>query len=128
MKVYPGSHVDVKVKIEQRQVSESFKTLPFHVRKCRLTEEQTAADSGGGGSLFQFYTQKSCQFECLLNSAKGVCGCSPWNFPLAGMDGDQICQGKKSLCFQEQMGQSKALKVRFFLTKQLNDQLLELDH
>jgi hypothetical protein len=42
-----------------------FKALPLEKRECRLSNEII----DGRPSIFRFYTQKSCIFECTLKTA-----------------------------------------------------------
>ena len=44
-------------------------------RGCRFLNETI----DGEQSIFNYYTQKGCQFEC---SMKFVTNCTPWDFPL----------------------------------------------
>jgi hypothetical protein len=41
-------------------------------------------------SLFLMYSQKSCYFECTLNSAINQEKCLPWDFPVPTKDGVAI--------------------------------------
>jgi hypothetical protein len=46
-------------------------------------------------SIFKFYKQKACEFECRLKYASQVAGCVPWDYPIVPSLGDSI---SKTLC------------------------------
>ncbi len=42
--------------------------------------------------MFNFYDEKSCQFECRLQYAANKSGCIPWDYPIPkGFSGLPIC-------------------------------------
>lgn len=55
------------------------------------------------GSIFRFYSQKSCKFECRLRQAEKECGCIPWDYPQLDENIELICDGIKTACFQNAM-------------------------
>ena len=73
--------------------TEELRNLPISKRKCRFEDEMPEKMGGSAASLFRKYTQKSCQFMCLLRNAT-VFGkqlerehvfshekCVPWDLP-----------------------------------------------
>ena len=43
-------------------------------------------------SMFKFYRQKGCQFECRLRYAATIAGCIPWDYPIPkGFEGTASC-------------------------------------
>ncbi len=48
-------------------------------------------------TIFKSYSQKSCQFECILRLATDKAGCLPWDFPVPTTDEDvpppDVCVG-----------------------------------
>jgi hypothetical protein len=95
-----GSHTRLSVQISSTKATEKFKKLDLSVRECRFSNENPDTDS-----IFQYYSQKSCLFECRLRHSHKKCGCTPWNYPHYGNDSiTEICDGPQSYCFEEAMG------------------------
>jgi hypothetical protein len=94
-----GALTKILVVPTQYTTTEAFKVLPLDTRKCRFTNENPNPDS-----LFRYYGQKSCVFECHVKYAHAKCGCTPWNYPHFGNESVQvICDGILSYCFKQKM-------------------------
>ena len=75
-------------------------------RKCRLRNENPNPES-----MFKYYTQKSCQFECALATALKNSGCIPFNMPhLYKEAGDEaLCTRDHLAYFEQNMTDSSTL-------------------
>ena len=88
---YTGLETIVKVKPTVHITSNSFVNLAMGDRSCRYPLEQPDA----GRSMFNYYTQKSCLFECRLTFAVSQVNCTPWDFPNPNKDRDvETCTAK----------------------------------
>ena len=77
IEVFAGSETVLKVRPVMHVASSNFRDLTLENRKCRFSNENPS----GKDSMFTYYTQKSCMFECCLNFAVKETGCTPWDFP-----------------------------------------------
>ena len=70
----PGFEYAITVSMKGRESTESFRKLSFEERKCKLSHEVDK------GSFFKTYSQKNCEYECLIKKAYQSCFCIPWDF------------------------------------------------
>ena len=94
--VEAGKHSFIKVMPSQIISSESLRDLTPQQSQCRFLDENEDL------SMITFYTQEGCQFECMLNHSRNLCGCTPWNYPQIGPV-DEICDRFGAECFHERM-------------------------
>ena len=66
-------------------------------RKCRFIDE-TKEDS-----MFEFYTQNLCIFQCMLKQSFEKCKCIPWGYPRWNGTENYVCDRFGSYCFEETM-------------------------
>ena len=88
VKAEVGYHTHIKVVPSQYVTTSGFRDLSEPTRRCKYRHENSNATS-----LFKFYSQKSCEFECRLRSSSEECGCTPWNFPQDAKEITEICDG-----------------------------------
>ncbi len=69
------------------------KKLDIESRGCRFDFEHE------GLEIFSSYSQKACEFECLLKVAHHECMCIPWNYPKTNLSAD-LCDFIGSRCFE----------------------------
>ncbi len=63
-------------------------------RGCRFKEES------GGLNIFSRYSQKGCEFECVLAQALEECQCIPWNYPRFNLS-VAACDFLGASCFEK---------------------------
>ena len=82
------------------------KALPEDERNCKFSDEVTRKDS-----MFQTYSQSSCEFECRVNKAREECQCTPWNFPTPpSIKESVICDLYGNYCFHNKMRDVDVIK------------------
>ncbi len=69
------------------------KKLDIESRGCRFDFEHE------GLEIFSSYSQKACEFECLLKVAHHECMCIPWNYPKTNLSAN-LCDFIGSRCFE----------------------------
>ena len=72
--------------------------LSIAQRECRFRDENENM------KLFSNYSLVGCRFECMLENAHEVCGCTPWNYPYIASGNIEICDMFGSHCFAKRMG------------------------
>ena len=78
-----------------------FKPLPIDQRQCRLLNENPLPES-----MFKFYIQKSCQFECAFTEAKRISRCVPFSMPHLDPGNETICTREHVTYFEANMTKS----------------------
>ena len=91
--VKPGYTNLITISPTQQVVSDSFRTLPEHKRKCRLKHELF-----DNSSLFKTYTQQSCEYMCLLRNLSKTQPCIPWNIQNIN-NNVTLCHGRQSTLY-----------------------------
>ncbi len=96
--LYPGQSYTIRVTPSHMGMDEAVKNLVPERRKCRLPKES------GSLSIFGWYSQQSCLFECQLKRAYEFCGCIGWDYPhfapnLRVCHGDPYSTDKGTVCF-----------------------------
>lgn len=98
IKIFPGYKYKLQVYATQTVASQTFHTLDLNVRKCQYPYENPF----GKKSLFQYYSQKSCVFECKLRRCEKAMKCSPWFLPSVN-DTLPLCDSFWTFAFQNYM-------------------------
>jgi hypothetical protein len=62
-------------------------------------------------TIFKYYTQNACEYECLLKRARNTCGCTPYNFPFEADKEVKICDTFSSLCFDKLLNDRRNLSA-----------------
>ena len=70
-----GYQTQIHVRPVQVISDEAVKDLDIPHRKCRFLDETLDA------SLFNFYTQDLCLYQCALERSTEFCQCIPWGYP-----------------------------------------------
>ena len=83
-KIRPGHQTIVKVTPYHVESDEALETLSMEERKCAFPHEISL-------NIFQEYSQEACHFECGLEEARDICGCTPWNLPFSPGKDIRIC-------------------------------------
>ena len=74
---------------------ENLKNMHQVDRKCKYPHE-----NDNEYSLFESYSQSSCEFECQVEKARQKCQCTPWNIPTPSLEKDPIiCDLYGNKCF-----------------------------
>ena len=61
-------------------------------------------------TMFHFYKQTKCLFECRLRFASGKSKCIPWDYPQPeGLENEPICTSHTLAIFEKEMDNAKAL-------------------
>ena len=98
IKLKSGFHHRYKVTPTQYATSDNFRNLDINVRKCRFLDENPDPKS-----IYSYYSQSACAFECRLRYAQNLTNCIPWDYPTIGEEDWTICDGQFSLLFQFRM-------------------------
>ena len=77
--------------------------MSIEQRKCRLRTENPNPES-----LFKFYTQKACQFECSFINAKRITGCVPFYMPHMNPGIEALCTREYVAYFEKNMTEAPA--------------------
>ena len=72
-----GYETTLRVSPLIHNVSDDFRSLPKAMRQCRFSHELDPSKK----SMFNFYSQRGCLFECALKAGKSLYNCTPWNYP-----------------------------------------------
>ena len=83
----------IRITPTQYTTSSDFLSIPPEKRKCLYLHENPNADS-----IFKFYSQKTCFYECQLNLSYNKTGCYPWFTPHWNISAN-ICDGYNSQFF-----------------------------
>lgn len=76
--ILAGNMYTFKVTPTVHTATENFRMISLEKRKCRFIDELPEANTT---SMFTYYTQKTCMFECILKSVVNKVGCLPWDYP-----------------------------------------------
>ena len=61
-------------------------------------------------TMFHFYKQTKCLFECRLRFASGKSKCIPWDYPHPeGLENEPFCTSHTLAIFEKEMDNAKAL-------------------
>ncbi len=69
----------------QHITTDRLRDLSIENRNCRYLDEQLP------NSMFNYYSQKSCLFECKLRESQKRANCTPWNYPYFTNETHRIC-------------------------------------
>ena len=83
-RIRPGYKTIIKVTPYQVLASDGFDKLTMNERKCAFPNEIKL-------KMFSNYSQEACQFECGLEEARRVCGCTPWDLPFGPGEEPKMC-------------------------------------
>ena len=81
------------VKPTEYSATDNFKDLSIKQRKCRFSHEHPDPEN----SLFKYYSQSTCSFECKLRQAYEFTKCTPWFY--WAEDWQELCDGQKTMDF-----------------------------
>ena len=114
LKFNAGTEVLIKVKPLKHTTSANFRELSIEKRQCRFKDENEVnkyihtlyvcsstvtslfLPFQNNQTLFKFYRQKGCQFECRLRYAANFTNCIPWDYPVPeDLDGIDICLSER---------------------------------
>ena len=98
--VEPGYITTFLITPSQIVTSASAKDLPIEKRQCLFRNEYNNL------TLFNYYTQANCFFECHLQTAYDICQCVPWDFPQLNSTWE-VCDRVARECFRTQMRNTK---------------------
>lgn len=96
-KIRMGYETLLLIKPEQLSSDPSVRGLDLDKRKCRFMDEVK------DGSLFEFYTQDLCIFQCMLRRSFEKCNCIPWGYPRWNGTSKDVCDRLGTYCFEETM-------------------------
>ena len=91
--VKAGYVTEIAITPIQQITSEAFRRLPEHKRKCRLKHENMDPTS-----LFNYYTQQSCEYMCLLRNMSDTQPCVPWDVPDISHK-EVFCHGRQTFTY-----------------------------
>ncbi len=94
IEVEPGFLTTFLLTPSQTKTSVAAKGLDPAQRGCRFKEES------GGLNIFSRYSQKGCEFECVLAQALEECQCIPWNYPRFNLS-VAACDFLGASCFEK---------------------------
>ncbi len=77
---------------------EDLRNMPPEMRNCLFPDENKE-----NLVLLQHYSQAGCFYECMVQHARHICHCTPWDFPFSKNDPIKICNGYGYFCFGEIM-------------------------
>ena len=93
VRVQPGYLTTFLITPSQLKSSPDIAGIDLKRRRCKFESESE------GLEIFSNYTQKACQFECVLREAQRFCQCIPWNYPRFSSATD-ICDYMGVECFE----------------------------
>ena len=100
--VAAGFITTIRINLSQQKSEEPTRQLFQNQRGCRFQEENYDLTS------FKSYSQVNCLLDCNMEFAEHICGCRPWDYPIAklinytkpGSDG-RICDFFGNSCFNK---------------------------
>ncbi len=99
-KVFPGTHTSILVTPTQVTITPELLKKHPKQRQCYSRHEKTPHTT-----LFKYYSNSNCIFECNVKEARSQCGCIPWDFPR--WEGETpICSYDGAKCFSQVMEES----------------------
>ena len=78
-KVTAGTETDVIVSTNDLYSTDVVKSIDLKKRKCRFGDEPLK--NSEGAQFMNTYSQAGCTYQCYLEIAAKICGCTPWYFP-----------------------------------------------
>ena len=103
IEVEVGTKTHIRVTPIQHVATEGFKTLSLEKRKCRYLDEDEDI------KMFNYYTYKSCMFECKLRNVIQTMGCTAWYLPQSEeWSGTPLCTASYLDWFLFRMGSREA--------------------
>ena len=78
-KVTAGTETDVIVSTNDLYSTDDVKSIDLKKRKCRFGDEPLK--NSEGAKFMNTYSQAGCTYQCYLEIAAKICGCTPWYFP-----------------------------------------------
>ncbi len=104
--VRPGYLVEYDVHPIQAEASKDLKKLSPKQRGCQFEDE-----TEGLVTMFRYYSQPSCQLECMIKYSRNLCRCTPWNMPTSpNANLTIICDSFGQDCFNWAMRQRQHLQ------------------
>ena len=84
----------------EHTADEALEGLDIERRRCRYSHENPTKKS-----IFKYYTQKACRFECALSESHKKVGCTPWNYPMSNevVGEKKVCDGTNTKYFEGNM-------------------------
>ena len=92
-----GYETQILVKPEQLSSDSKVRNLAIGRRKCRFLDEVK------NGSIFNYYTQNLCIFQCTLKKSFEKCKCIPWGYPRWNSTIMDVCDTFGTYCFEKTM-------------------------
>lgn len=96
--VHAGFETTIKVMPSELVSVESLESLTPRERGCRFTHENENM------MVLSQYTRAGCQMECMMERAKDLCKCVPYNFPRLDTDEHPLCDMFGNYCFRYVLG------------------------
>ena len=78
-KVAAGTETDIMVSSNDLYSTEAVKSIDLEKRKCRFNDEPL--ETSEGTEFMNKYSQTGCIYQCYLEKAAKLCGCTPWYYP-----------------------------------------------
>ena len=75
--IQTGTTTTIRVTPVQHVTAEGLRAFSIEKRMCRYLDENEKA------TIFNYYTYKSCMFECKLRNVIGVLNCTDWKLPIS---------------------------------------------
>lgn len=98
-KIRMGYETQIYVRPVQVCSDEDVRDLDISVRKCRFLDEVPKE------SMFNFYTQDLCLYQCVLEKSAEVCQCIPWGYPRRDSNNNatRLCDSFGAACFEDRL-------------------------
>ena len=126
--VATGYLTNIKIDLSKQDTDHNVRDLSVAERKCKFSDEND------GLSTFKFYSKINCIFDCKLKVAEEVCGCRPWDYPIAHQTNDKlnikesrICDFFGSSCFNDILRRTIEDECKIHCVPECNKIDLKLD-
>ena len=104
-KVKPGVVTTFSVQPIEVFGTKALREVPEEARNCKFSDEINLKDS-----MFETYSQSSCEYKCRISKSREICQCTPWNFPTPpSITQPAICDLYGNYCFQLQMRNTEVI-------------------
>ena len=71
-----GEKVHFNIGARRVTATDGLGSLSREQRKCNFPSDNE------GMTVLKRYSKRGCQFECMLEQARELCNCTPWNYPV----------------------------------------------
>ena len=95
--LFQGDKITIKIEPIKYETDPKVRKLDPLVRNCYFRDEKDVVLK-----LMKYYSQKGCEFECMLNEARRICQCDSWNYPsLSNHSNFRFCDLFGNYCFRK---------------------------